>query len=81
MYKMKKSVKRKCKRTKYNKCKMHHKNKKTHARSQRGGTIEQAYDSEIARCTACNDEHIIDLISYYLILYFVISYLHLYHVS
>ena len=63
MYKMKKSVKRKCKRTKYNKCKMHHKNKKTHARSQRGGTIEQAYDSEIARCTACNDEHIIDLIS------------------
>ena len=27
------------------------------------------------------EKHIIDLISYYLILYFVISYLHLYHVS
>lgn len=63
---MKKSVKRKCKRTKHNKCTTHHMHKKTHhkrLRSQRGGTIEQAYDYEITRCIACTDPDIQNLMA------------------
>ena len=46
---MKKSVKRKCKRTKHNKYTMHHKNKKTHSRGQRGGnlSLENMFDEII----------------------------------
>jgi hypothetical protein len=59
MYKMKKSAKRKCKRTKH-KCTTHthHMHKKTHhkrLRSQRGGTIESEYDKVIERYIQCTD--------------------------